>query len=87
MIWPKKCLPSTMVGEQRKFLILQPLKRLFQCLKSPPTLTKFQNNIDIALRRKGGVKTEILNRKIFLAISYIIYNYMFIYVSTSSAGH
>ena len=52
-----------------------------------PTLTKFQNNIDIALRRKGGVKTEILNRKIFLAISYITYNYMFIYVSTSSAGH
>ena len=39
------------------------------------------------LRRKGGVKTELLNRKIFLTISYIIYNYMFIYVSTSSAGH
>ena len=35
MIWPKNAPSSTMVGKQRKFMILEPLKWLFQCLKSP----------------------------------------------------
>ena len=81
---PKKC-PHHGWGT-KKIFDSRTSKTAISVFKEP-TLIKFQNNIISNPKEKRGVKTEILNRKIFLNIIYIICNYMFIYISTSSASH